>query len=67
MWDVMTVLGWLNPECFVTTGPYEISLTDDMILINNHPTDSSKHYVQYPAQGKQDTILNLIRQYCSQY
>ncbi|MGN1376549.1 MAG: hypothetical protein ACI4V5_08335 [Prevotella sp.] len=63
MWDTMPLLGWLHPEYFDTYGPLDISLSDDMILVNKQPSASSNRYVQFPDLKAKDNIMKLIRRY----
>lgn len=65
MWDVMTLLGWLHPEHFHLHGPYDTSLSEEMILSYNPPQPSSNRYVLFPDPNATDTLMGLIRKYCT--
>ena len=63
MWDVLTLIQWLQPQYFETFGPFEISLSDDMILIHNSPLPSSNRYVLFPKSEYVGHILSELRSY----
>ncbi|MGN0047360.1 MAG: hypothetical protein ACI37U_00475 [Bacteroides sp.] len=65
MWDVMTLLGWLHPEHFHLHGPYDTSLSEEMVLSYNPPQPSSNRYVLFPHPNATDTLMGLIRDYCT--
>lgn len=61
MWDVMTLLGWLQPELFYLYGPYDIGLSEEMIPSYNPPRASSNRYILFPDLNAQEQIRKLIR------
>lgn len=63
MWDVLTLMQWLQPDYFDIYGPYEISITDDMILIQNPPLPTSNRYVFFPKSDSLKYMLSCIQSY----
>ena len=63
MWDVLTLMQWLQPQHFEIFGPFEISLSDDMILIHKSPLPTSNRYVLFPKTESLEHLLSQIRSY----